>query len=295
MKNDVICPIYFENHNFAGHLVSINQFINMDLGNIRTTIINGKPYFAGVDICRGLYLDPNKSSEYILEAVKDILIEYNTTPQTCYRGSELYNQNSLTPTFETGRSEINNQYNLTTLTELRGSDFIENRFERELYFYIDIEVSHSNGHSIVKQMVRTIFISEPVLYMLLFRSRKREAVRFKAWMAVEVLPNLRVLGREQAINLLNNEMTNIMNTINSINTNYDELKDSAQKNAAMLNGIYELASRNIQNQNINAAILDSKIADLTFRVDNVGFNSVDISNKITDIATGLNMIFGGKQ
>lgn len=278
MKNDVICPIYFENHNFAGHLVSINQFINMDLGNIRTTIINGKPYFAGVDICRGLYLDPNKSSEYILEAVKDILIEYNTTPQTELRGSELYNQNSLTPTFETGRS-----------------DFIENRFERELYFYIDIEVSHSNGHSIVKQIVRTIFISEPVLYMLLFRSRKREAVRFKAWMAVEVLPNLRVLGREQAINLLNNEMANIMNTINSINTNYDELKDSAQKNAAMLNGIYELASRNIQNQNINAAILDSKIADLTFRVDNVGFNSVDISNKITDIATGLNMIFGGKQ
>ena len=257
MNNGVVCPIYFENHNFCGHLASINRFVNMDLGSIRTTIINNKPYFAGVDICRGLCLDPDKASSYIKEAVKDILNEYSSTPYPSYRGSLIpdnLNQNNLTPSNWDGGSVLS-----ATPSSIGGSEIMDN-FERELYFYLDIEVSHSNGKSMVKQIVRTTFVSESVLYMLIFRSRKQEAVRFKAWLAVEVLPNLRAMGQQNVTNMINNEMNNIMNTLNNINSNYDELKDSAEKNAALLNGIYELASRNLQNQNVFVFICVSSIS-----------------------------------
>lgn len=37
-------------------------------------------------------------------------------------------------------------------------------------------------------------ISEPVLYELIFQSRKQKAIRFRAWVACEVLPSLRKHG-----------------------------------------------------------------------------------------------------
>ena len=265
-----VCPIYFENHNFAGHVASIEEFTNCDFGVVRTTFLNGKPYFSASDICNGLYLDIRNVGVFVNEAANDIMCEYKVTP----------------------------------LTRLGGSDFTD--IERDLFFYIDIEISHSNGHAEVRQMVKTIFVSEPVLYMLMFRSRKREAVKFKAWLAVEILPNLRVLGRDRASQLLSNEANKLLQTLNKVNEKYKSLQDNAEKYGLMLNSIAELNAMKANGQDVNEKILDQKVNELIYRVDSLGFCSngivnnqvnamnmlVNLNENIINIATGLNSIFG---
>lgn len=41
---------------------------------------------------------------------------------------------------------------------------------------------------------KTHFVSEPVLYELIFQSRKQKAIKFRAWVTTEVLPSLRKHG-----------------------------------------------------------------------------------------------------
>ena len=115
-----ICPIYFENHNFAGHVSSIEEFTNCDFGVVRTTFLNGKPYFAAKDICIGLCLSTDNMFTFVQEAVNDIINSYNLTESADFN---------------------------TPLTRIRGVSIQPH----ELYYNIDVEVSHNNRYGIVKQ------------------------------------------------------------------------------------------------------------------------------------------------
>ena len=266
MNNTPICPIYFENHEFGGHLYSIENFTNFKFGCIRTTILNGKPYFAALDICRGLYISDSNSGAYVSEAVNNIM----TTLDTPLNNKLGYQNDSL---------------------------------EKELFFYLNIEITHlGNNGCQVKQMVRTLFVSEPILYMLMFKSRKKEAIGFKVWLAVELLPNLRVLGRERAAAIIADETNAMRKALIEINNNYAELKQIAESTGVMFNGIVEIIDKERRDHSVEASIIDSKIKDLIIRVDSIGWNSAEIINgqmdlaqKVNGIASGLDMIFGGRR
>lgn len=272
-NNAPVCPIYFEDHRFCGHVASIEEFTNIDFGTIRTTILCSKPYFCAIDICRGLCLSVNRTSEFVSDAVNDIINEY-----------------CLTPNVETVGVKNDTMIN-------------------ELVFNIDVEVSHNARHGTVKQMVRTTFVAEPVLYMLIFRSRKKEAVKFKAWLAVEILPNLRMLGREKASQLLSNESGKLVYALQEVNDKYKDFTDSEAKTRLMFSSILEILNKHIMGENINNKILDAKISELLCRVDQVGFNTntirinqdstaamtADLHNNVISIATGLQMLFGPPQ
>ena len=83
---NTICPIYFEDHHFGGHVSSIENFTNLNLGTVKTTFLNRKPYFCATDICRGLCLNTENTGVFVSEAVKDILDTYATPPTFQTRG-----------------------------------------------------------------------------------------------------------------------------------------------------------------------------------------------------------------
>jgi prophage antirepressor-like protein len=261
MNNTPICPIYFENHEFGGHLYSIENFTNFKFGCIRTTILNGKPYFAAKDICIGLCLGTDNISRFVSEAVNDL-------------GIYIY-----------------------PLNQIKGVSM------QELYYTINIEVTHpGNNGCQVKQMVQTLFVSESVLYMLMFRSRKREAIGFKAWLAVEILPNLRVLGRERAAAIIADETNAIRKAVTEISNKYDKLEHMAETTGLMFSSVMEVIDKERMDHSVEASIIDSKIKDLIIRVDSIGWNSnelingqMDLTQKINGIASGLDMIFGGRR
>ncbi len=261
MNNTPICPIYFENHEFGGHLYSIENFTNFKFGCIRTTILNGKPYFSAKDICRGLCLDTDNVSRFVSEAVNDL-------------GMYIY------PPYQISGVSI-----------------------QELYYTINIEVTHpGNNGCQVKQTVQTLFISEPVLYMLIFRSRKKDAVGFKAWLSVEILPNLRILGRERAASIIADETNAMRKAVAEISNKYDKLEHMAETTGLIFSSVMEVIDKERRDHSVEASIIDSKIKDLIIRVDSIGWNSselingqMDLAQKINGIASGLDMIFGGRR
>ena len=272
MNNYVIeCPIYFEDHRFGGHVASIENLTSVDLDVVRTTILNGKPYFAAADVCKGLYIDSYRHA--VIEAVADINnYNYckNVTPCTRTTGLE----NSL------------------------NTGFVED----ELYYYLNIEVSHANRHGIVNQSVPMIFIAEPVVYMLMFKSRKREAIHFKAWLAMDILPGLRVLGRENAEMLIHTETTKMMETLNEINAKYDQIKDILLQNNSTVGQLFDFEmirktqdDTNLANLNNNViSVLNTMNLSDRYDASNIMSNINTLNEKVTDIASGLNMIFCGR-
>lgn len=267
MKNEVLtCPIYFENHEFGGHLYSIEEFTNINFGNIRTTILNGKPYFAAMDVVNNLHM-----------AVKS----YHTIVQECIQDVE----------------------------ESIKEGYIDSIHPEELFFYLNIEVTHKGGNQYctkeIKHMVRTLFISEPIMYLLIMRSRKKEAVGFKVWLATQILPQLRVIGRDRASQILYNESCKLMSALNDVNRKYADMKESAEKNGLICNGIAEMLFNHVYQNDLTTANITRAIQDLVYRVDSIGYNqnyicntmqqnTNQINNKITDIATGLNAVFNGR-
>lgn len=65
-----------------------------------------------------------------------------------------------------------------------------------------IHIEDNNGR---RQL--TTLISEPILYELIFRSKKERAVKFRAWVTTEVLPSLRKYGEyRMSTKLITNTM-----------------------------------------------------------------------------------------
>lgn len=251
MNYETYCPINFENRQYGGAAYEIDNFTNIRFGEIRTVILNNRPYFSAVDVCRGLFMPTDHLSKFVLEAANDVfnaLVEDELENHCCGNYNEAHR-------FKNG-----------------GPIYID---KNELYYYIDVEVDNTNQYgSIFKQTVKTIFISEPILYMIMFKSRKREAVRFKAWLATEILPSMRLIGRDKTIQLLNNEVNNIADKISNIDNKCNNI---------------------ISNQ----YYFNGRMNDMTGRIDSIGFATNDlnkndgiISSQITNIASGLNNIFG---
>ena len=270
MEKQLQCPIYFENHQFGGHVSSIENFTNMDLGMVRTTFLNGKPYFSATDLCRGLQLNTKNTFQFVNEAVSDIVNNYyNPSVEPRDNGN----------IFQPGMSYID---------------------QEELYFYIAMDISHNIGNSdkIVTQKINALFVSEPVLYMLTFRSRKKEALSFKAWLAVDILPKLRMIGQDNTTMLIDNEYGKLLDALKKIDSIYEGMKSFKDAKEFELNAIntlmenhkYKMESlSNIQNM-INT--LYYKLNGLEY-ADGCIINNTNVLNeKVTDVASGLNYIFG---
>lgn len=246
MNNNAICPIYFEDHSFGGFVNQIENFTNINFGTVRTTVINGKPYFASVDICRGLCITDKHSGDYVSNAVSKIL---------------------------------RNNYDVN---------------ENDLYFYLNIETQHSNGRgAIVKQMVRMLFISQPIVYMLIFRSQKAEAEGFKAWLAYDVLPKLGYIGRDRVTQILDNESESINNTLKCINEKYDSLENDINNNTNMTVNNMGNYMTNYQQAKFNE--LNAKIDTIGCIVDDIIENERILNTKVNAIASGLNSIFTSRR
>lgn len=265
MKNEVLtCPIYFENHEFGGHLYSIEEFTNINFGTVRTTFLNGKPYFSAKEIANNLWMNPTTYRTIVHDCIIDV-------ERAIERG------------------------------------IVSNIHPQELYFYLNIEISHkaNNCNKEVKQNVQTLFISEPVIYLLMFKSRKPEASDFKVWLATEILPNLRIIGKDKAAIMLQKESNRLIKALDEVNQKYKDMKELAEKNGLMYNGLAEILLRRTEHEDINMNILDAKVNELAFKLDSIGYgqnylhrdmnnNTINLSKQISDIASGLNTIFGKK-
>ena len=263
------CPIYFEDHSYGGIVSQIENLVNYDFGfAVRSTFINGKPYFAAVDICKGLALSTDHTTHHVMQAVNDVLVYYNMDQQ-----NSVYD-NSEHTTLPLGGAKM---------PIFVGPD-------ANLYYYLDINTYHSNGYTTVSQTVRTLFISEPVLYMLTFRSTKREAINFKAWLSVEILPKLRYLGKERALQALQLEVNNkASEEIKQLRSEFAEFKSDTTKRLD--------AQDKFSNEEID--YIANRFNDMVYRVDTIGYMTDAISNITTDtakntqqIANGLHKIFG---
>jgi len=74
----------------------------------------------------------------------------------------------------------------------------------------------------------TIYINEPGLYQLIFKSKMKEAIKFQDWIFEEVLPQLRKTGKYK----MKNDYKKIMENKEIEKINNDELKiliDDSQK------------------------------------------------------------------
>ena len=82
-----VCGVYFEDHTYSGRLLEISNFTNINFGSVRSTVINGKPYFCANDICRCLDIDTKNVNRILDYAVNDI--------STYITKCEPYNTNAL--------------------------------------------------------------------------------------------------------------------------------------------------------------------------------------------------------
>ena len=62
---NIVSPIEFDNHKYAGINYEISRFTNIDLGSVRSVYINSVPYFCLIDICNVLGLNVDKASTNI--------------------------------------------------------------------------------------------------------------------------------------------------------------------------------------------------------------------------------------
>ena len=300
-ENEMSCPIYFENHIYPGHLYSIENFTNINFGDIRTTIINGRPYFSAIDLCRGLLIDPKHISQMVIEASQDIINSYyNDTPHTRsggYQNSEKSIVN--TPLARYGGYQ-NSEKIIVKAPHTRSGEpqnseksIVEAPLARyggpvgnDLYYYLDIEISNTNQYGTsFSQVVKTIFVSESMMYMFMFKSRKREAVRFKAWLATEILPNMRLLGAQKSVQLLNQEANTIADELANINNQYSNIESNTAKI--------------LEKQDMDTKLIKYEMNDIKARLDAIGnltgvlaADDCILNDKVTAIASGLNTIFG---
>ena len=296
-NEEYMCPIYFSNHDWGGVVREIENFTNLYFDfNVRSTLLNGKPYFASSDVLKCLNMDTKNTSTVVMRAIDDLLhSEYAQLQNSTARGNE-------TPLQSVRGSEYQQEF-LPPLQTVRGVEYQENqdfnRFESELYFYINLKVQHYNRYGITNntQYVRTMFISEPVLYTLIFRSNKQEAVNLRAWLSIEVLPKMRSIGRErtdQALSILDNlaaqgKLDDILALLQHITDNAVSKEEVFSHANNILNVIGNCTKSIIQNQyNTENDILQNQF----YTTNDIIQREDAIYNQTVKTASGLNSIFG---
>jgi prophage antirepressor-like protein len=162
----------------------------------------------------------------------------------------------------------------------------------KLYYYIETEITHKARAGYVTQKVKEIFISESILYILLGKSRKKEAILFRTWVLGDVLPDLRKIGMNNSMILLqelSNRLDNIDNNINSgfnnINNNMDNRFIGVNGN--IVNGVNYIHNSNIDFQNF----IIGKIQELLLSQGIDINDNNEIKSKIDNIIRGLCAIY----
>jgi prophage antirepressor-like protein len=189
-----------------------------------------------------------------------------------------------------------------------------------LYYYVETEIPQ--GKSV--QKVRELFVSENVLYMLIFNSNKKDAMYFKAWVS-DVIKDMRKFGATNPITSLqelSNYLGSIDNNINAgfagINTNiyngFNNVNDYMYKgftgiNSNMYNGFNNVKQYTYKgftgvNDNINNGVnflnnrnaefqnfIISRIQELLI-AEGVDINNTkEIKEKVDGIIRGLCTIY----
>ena len=279
-NEEYMCPIYFSNHDWGGVVREIENFTNLYFDfNVRSTLLNGKPYFASSDVLKCLNMDTNNSRSVVMKAINDLV------------QSEYANLQSQP-----------NQENEDPLQTTRGARYQENqwfnRFENELYFYINLRVSTYNQYGPCGfRTVRTMFISEPVLYTLIFRSNKQEAVNLRAWLSIEVLPKMRSIGRErtdQALSILDNlaaqgKLDTILALLQQISDNAVSKEEVFSHANNILNVIGNCTKSIVQNQyNMENDLLQNQF----YTTNDIVQRENNIYDQTVKTASALNAMFG---
>ena len=236
------CPVYMEDHTYGGNIARIESFTNINFGKMRTTVINGKPYFCCIDICRALGLDSD-------HAARDVRMKADT--YTPYRDSIAVGY-------------------------------------YELYYYIPTEVvtgTKKDGSPSV-QTINMMYICEPIMYMVIFKSRKPEALEFQWWVYEDILPRISYLGRDNSIRVLQEEIMRL-NRINEELSLKNHISSSLLKKVSS-----EFNNKCIDNSLMqkDMAIKDTHINDMhifnNHLMDEVGVLSMSATN-ITEIQKTL--------
>ena len=316
------CPIYFEDHSFGGIVSQIENLINYDFGfNIRSTFINGKVYFCANDICKGLALNTKDTSKLTMQAADDVMLYYNSNNADNLRndndslfGYNLYNPINMgvddTPRMPFGGYQNPVNTDDTTPVPQRGyqnpvNTRVEdvripfgsanyNNFENDLYYYLNIEISHPGNKYCkeVKQVVRTLFISEPVLYMLTFRSNKREAVMFKAWLSVEVLPKMRYIGIQRTMNMMNTQAFNVLSeNVSRMEKEMKNITEAVNGNIENVDKVYNMMDKMEYDCQANRTVFNQKLDSIGFNTAKIIDNQYYTDQKTQQIAQGLHDIF----
>ena len=122
------------------------------------------------------------------------------------------------------------------------------------------------------------------MFMFMFKSRKREAIKFKAWLAVEILPNMRLIGPEKSVQLISQEANSIADELEDINNQYNNIESNTVKI--------------LEKQDMDTQLIRYEMNDIRSRIDllagMIGTTITDdyiLNDKVTAIASGLNTIF----
>jgi prophage antirepressor-like protein len=248
-NNEVVCPIYYENHFYGGVMPQISKFTNIDFGEIRVVYLNSTPYFCLRDVCRALeFEDINASMRDILREIDN----YGTLGQT---------------------QVAQNPYNYCI----------------PAYYKIPTEVTRQNnskGHiSTATQTYDMNYIDEPSLYRVIFKSKKPQAIAFQNWVYRDILPKMRQIGKENTENLLNSQLEkikqDIISSINSIKINNDQelvnlvnnvIYASVTPNTYLGELLHSITSENGYIKGINEAIgndLNNKTRNILVELDQI--------------------------
>lgn len=106
--------------------------------------------------------------------------------------------------------DISVQYRTEIIDNMdHGSASLTNGYKE--YYYIDIPVQtgiKADGTPAIRN-TKVVFISEPVLYMIIFRSNKPKAKEFQDWIYYQLLPSARQLGRDETIETLQKRISEL--------------------------------------------------------------------------------------
>ena len=155
------CPIYYDNNAYGGSLVSdISTFTNINFGSIRTINLGAGVYFCLRDICKALGFENEKASMYAIIKDLDSTTGYNNI------GPDVNPYNYSIPAA---------YYKVPTPVE---------------------KTVNSKGHiSSTTQMYNMVYVNESALYRIIFKSNKPQAVEFQNWIYNDVLPRIRLIGK----------------------------------------------------------------------------------------------------
>lgn len=93
------------------------------------------------------------------------------------------------------------------------------------YYYLPIQYQTGvkrDGTPAI-QTIDTLFVSEPILYYVIFNSRKPNAIAFQNWVYTEVLHRMKQLGRSESIESLQNNIDELELKVESLEGSRESL------------------------------------------------------------------------